>query len=57
LFFGRPFFFGNYISYLAGLATMRLNTFLLYTLLGILPLEYVLSVLGCYCGQAALEFL
>ncbi len=54
--FGRPFFFGNYISYLAGLATMRLNTFLLYTLLGILPWSIVLSALGFYFGRAALSF-
>ncbi len=33
----RPFFFGNYISYLAGMAGIHLVKFFLFTYLGILP--------------------
>lgn len=50
----RPFFFGNYISYLAGLAKMRFDLFIMYTLLGVLPWCVALCVAGYYAGQAGL---
>lgn len=49
----RPFFFGNYVSYLAGLAKMNFGQFMLFTLLGAMPWCFVLSFLGYYFGQAA----
>lgn len=51
----RPFFFGNYISYLAGLSKMPLQIFLLYTLLGVIPWCVTLSILGYYFGQLGIE--
>ena len=50
----RPFFFGNYVSYLAGLAKMNLGTYLLFTLLGTLPWCFALSAFGYYAGQGFL---
>jgi len=49
----RPFFWGNYVSYLAGLAKMNLGQFIFFTLLGVLPWCLALSLLGHYFGRAA----
>jgi membrane protein DedA with SNARE-associated domain len=49
----RPFFFGNYVSYLAGLTKMNFSQFVVYTLLGTLPWCFLLIALGYYAGQAA----
>lgn len=53
----RPFFFGNYISYLAGITKMKTVPFVLYTALGALPWCGVLGLAGFYCGQAGLTLL
>lgn len=49
----RPFFFGNYVSYLAGLTKMNFAQFVVFTLLGVMPWCFLLSALGYYTGQAA----
>lgn len=49
----RPFFFGNYVSYLAGLTKMNFGQFVVFTLLGVLPWCFLLSALGYFSGQAA----
>jgi len=53
----RPFFIGNYISYLAGLTKMKLAPFLFYTIMGILPWCGVLGYVGFYFGQAGLALI
>ncbi|MDS1029807.1 DedA family protein [Bacillota bacterium LX-D] len=49
----RPFFFGNYSSYFAGLVKMPLGSFLLYTILGVIPWCVALGILGYFFGQAS----
>ncbi|MGI6129314.1 MAG: DedA family protein [bacterium] len=54
--FSRPFFFGNYVSYLAGLASMGLYAFILYTFMGIFSWSIILSTVGYCGGEAVLAF-
>lgn len=47
----RPFFFGGYVSYFAGMGNMNLSRYILYTFLGIAPWCAVLVFGGQYLAD------
>lgn len=44
----RPFGLGNYISYVAGMSSMRLVPYLFFTFIGIYPWSFAILTLGKY---------